>query len=56
MAQSVYPLVHKIDTTTALDTSDADALNGLERLFEVAERLNRHLEEITHLELEEGDI
>ena len=56
MPQSVYPAITRVDTTVPLDVQDAENEFGLERLFEIAERLNKHLEQITGLELEEGDL
>ena len=56
MPQSVYPLITKIDDSTAVNVKDFETEFGLERLKEVAERLNKQLEQITQLELEEGDL
>ena len=56
MPQSVYPALVKVDDSTAISVKDEETPFGLERLHEVAERLNKQLEQITNLELEEGDL
>ena len=56
MPQSVYPALVRIDDSTAVQVKDSENEFGLERLFEVAERLNKQLEQVTGLELEEGDL
>ena len=56
MPQSVYPLLTKIDDAIAVQVKDTETEFGFERLHEVAERLNKHLEQVTGLELEEGDL
>lgn len=56
MPQSVYPSLTKIDDSVAVQVKDEENEYELERLFEVASRLNKHLEQITGLELEEGDL
>ena len=56
MPQSVYPSLVKINDSTAVRVQDEESEFGLERLHEVAERLNKQLEQITNLELEEGDL
>ena len=56
MPQSIYPSLVRIDDTPALLVKDEKTEFGLERLHEVAERLNKQLEQVTGLELEEGDL
>ena len=56
MPQSVYPPLLKIDDNPAVKVADTETEFGLARLFEVAERLNKQLEQVTGLELEEGDL
>ncbi len=56
MPQSLYPPLLRLDDNPALRVKDIETEFGLERLFEVAERLNKQLEQVTGLELEEGDL
>ena len=56
MPQSVYPHRTRLDDTPAVLVKDEETEFGLERLHEVAERLNKQLEQVTGLEIEEGDL
>ncbi len=60
MPQSIVPAFVRIDDTvnngTGVKVSDAKAEFDNGRLHEVAERINKQLEQVTGLELEEGDL
>ena len=55
MPQSIYPAITKVDTRIPLNVSDADAQSTRESILDVGERVNKHLEIVTGLELEAGE-
>ena len=56
MPQSVYPAITRVDTTIPLDVVGENADINARRLHELAQRLHKQLEQITSLELDEGEI